>query len=242
MQKKIMRLKNESEVFKKIKVLFKRIKHKTIDTKTVKMNIPIFKLHSPKVIGSKVVNRVKSIATTGDDWTFSVFGLGTGATQTLKISNTTEFDSENGDCVILFIPIVIRVSVIETIKRKKSIGKGIKAELVNHKKQYNYQKGVTDCDESVCLKDIDKSKPYFEIFPLKKARYGKIIKYEKEINYSERYGINFSFSCFGSKIKMKSVLSSQKDIKLEYILPGGHDYYLAYTKKVPGICWHVKST
>jgi hypothetical protein len=86
----------EMNLLKRLKNIFKRIRFKTISSKIVKKHIDIFKLHSPNIKGCEVVNKVTDMEMFTNEWILKVFGIGTGAIQTLKVTNSVRYSSTDG--------------------------------------------------------------------------------------------------------------------------------------------------
>jgi hypothetical protein len=141
-------------------------------------------------------------------------------------------------CEILFVPVDIRVQLIVALKDGKPIGRGLKAELVNHNYYYKYNKGVVRFDNKyLCTSDANRDDPHVEIFPLRGATSDNSITFNKSISFTGQHNTIIDLPYFGLNAKMKCDLSYQNKIDLECHLIGGHNYYMFHTRKLPGICW-----
>ena len=127
-----------------------RIKKGTPIRQTIR--VPLFKLHSPHVPGSRVTY-MEDETETKSTWniTLGFPGFGMGSRKTIKVSYCCRVSCENGCCKIISMPLEVIITPLEVFDRNgKPINKSLQVEAAAKNNKKHFQRAVQNCEEQSC--------------------------------------------------------------------------------------------
>jgi len=86
------------------------------------LDVPLFMLAAPPVLGAKVAYSELVSNHLDPSWSISAPGSGTGARRSLTASASSEFTAADGDRQLIFLPVTYEVAEIEVRSNGKTIG------------------------------------------------------------------------------------------------------------------------
>jgi hypothetical protein len=214
-------------------------KYKIEKKKTTTIRVPLFTFGAPSIKNSKVTYQETTDFSHEIGWVVSLVipGVGMGASQEFDTQFSCKFTCVPGEFKTIFVPIRIRVNklgIYEHGIRIKDGGLRITAEA--GKLERNYRRGIESCRKKDCLPF---SEPEIEEFLLSRNKKGDISTYVDELSMKKPFDIGIGLDILGVKTALKAKVSLIKKLKLEYDLPGGHNYRLYLLKERMGIGWKV---
>ena len=137
-----------------LKKLLRKREYRIEDSVIAQVKVPLFRLHSPKVKGSKVIYEEAQSKETEVTWAVTILGTGMGATQSFGVRYAASFESTNGICKLIFAPVSIQVSLIGVYQRGKCLAKGLRTEMIGEKNETKINRGIAQLPEGACLQSI----------------------------------------------------------------------------------------
>ncbi|HKO97743.1 MAG TPA: hypothetical protein VJU86_12160 [Pyrinomonadaceae bacterium] len=215
-------------------ILDQRIEHTT----THQVRIPLFKLHSPKVARSKVSYVERQTDSSLAPWSVTVIGTGMGRTRKFALHHKQTFDSANGDCKLISVPVEIKVEKVTTYVLGKMIGQGFRSELV--------LEGVKRCSNSIdsipdeeCSRELNTTEKFDYEVEFSGDHSNAIHKIEWTETWSDTTEVKLGLKAFKTTIECKSIVQRDREIGLLFELPAGHKYELKKCREVRGVVWTV---
>lgn len=208
-------------------------------TKTKTIKVPLFTFGAPSVDRSKVIYEEKTDFAETRGWVVSLVvpGIGMGSSQEFKTTFACQFSCECGEFKTIFVPVRIRVSKLGIYERGTRVDDGgLRITAEGGKSARNYRRGIESCKEADCRGFLESEVNEFLLSGNKKKN---ISKYTDQLSRAEPIDISIGLDILGVKTALQARVSLQKEIKLEYDLPGGYDYQLYQLKKQLGIGWKV---
>jgi hypothetical protein len=206
--------------------------------------IPLFKLHLPqkddesKVDRSKVIFEESTLTGNSNNWEIEVFGAGMGATRTVKIECSTKIIAENGYCKIIYVKIPIRVKKMARREGQRRINYFLQVEI-DEEKSRTFRNGTKSCNKNDCKEDIKLIGPHYLEYELAGDLSGSINTYDETWTYDSGHSVKIGVSAFKMNAFIEARIFRQRQLKLTFELPGGHDYLLFPLKNKNGIKWKV---
>lgn len=227
---------NPSSKIEKFKHLIRRLKFKEENRKIIPVTVPLFKLHSPSVKGAKVIYR-ESGAPRQRGWFVTVFGQGTGSTNTYKVVYESTFESINGECRQVYVPIDLEVKSIGAYESGTKVGMGVHLSVQGIERDVLRKRGCDLLDEEECGASLEgdvqtkkynlkrETKPYTEDFS---HLWGNHLVDRIELE---------TISAFNTTITPLAELEHLHILDLTFKLPGKRNYDLRYNNS--GLHWTV---
>lgn len=225
----------------RLKRLKDRLEYRVEGTQSVSVKVPLFKLHSPRVRGASVTYRESEIVKRSRGWILTVFGIGMGATNIYRVVYDPPFVSNNGECLQVYVPLVLELKSIAVYESGVLKSRGIRAEIEGIEDHTVLRKrGCDSLPNEQCANKGLLGK--FEIvnYTLLKRR-----QPHKE-NFTRLWGNNVRKSielhmikAFGLTIHPLAELEHHQKLELEFSLPGKRNYALSYNTS--GLHWDVSS-
>lgn len=212
--------------------------HRVEAITTVPAKISLFKLHSPKVQGSKVSYIESKTETTLGHWAVTIFGTGMGKTRSFIVRFRNTFDSSNGDCKLIFVPVSMKVELIATYQKGKCIGRGLRTEMIL-KEQEELGKAIESMPEAEFLKDLDTAVGVETIFDFSGDSSSAIHKADCAAIWDDTLAGKFGLDAFKFSTENRTTITRTQEIGLTCELPAGHKYWLRRFQKERGITWEV---
>lgn len=229
----------ESSKIGKLKQLFGGLRLKDEETKIVSINVPLFRLHSPSVKGAKVIYREIGQTTKRErGWLVTVFGQGTGPTNTYKVIYDPPFESVDGECRQVYVPLQLEVTSIAAYESGRLAGRGIRLGVKGLEDEMVLRKrGCELLDAVHCRNHLagpvstlnynrkKESKPHTEPFT---QLWGTHVRDSIELE---------TIKVFNTTITPVAELEHLHQLDLEFKLPGKRNYVLRYNNS--GLQWTV---
>ncbi|MDQ3816322.1 MAG: hypothetical protein M3362_01365 [Acidobacteriota bacterium] len=223
----------------KVKRLVDRLEYRVEDSKFLPIKVPLFKLHSPSVKKAKVIYRELDAPEKEKGWWVKVFGIGTGPTKTLRVNYNPDFVSEKGECVQVFVPLVLNVKSIGVYKAGVLQNRGVSAEIEGIKDEGTLRKrGSQSLPEDECA-DRKLLGEYETLnFTLSNHKGTKLEKFKRKLKFDTARSVELQLiKVFGDLIRPMADVRHEQQIELEFVLPGSHDYYLSFGSG--GLHWDI---
>jgi hypothetical protein len=227
----------EPSKIEKFKRLISRLNFKEEGSRIIPVKVPLFKLDSPSVQGAKVIYR-ESGAPKQRGWFVTVFGQGTGSTNTYKVVYDSTFESINGECRQVYVPLELQVKSIGAYQSGDLVGKGVSLSVQGvESEQVLRKRGCDLLDKEECGAGLEgdvrtknynrkrETKPYTE-------------------DFSHLWGNHFvdsieleTIRAFNTSIRPLAELEHLHILDLTFKLPGKRNYDLRYNNS--GLHWIV---
>ena len=224
--------------------IVRRRTRKVDATGSARVEIPLFKLHSPLVPGSKVTWQETTAETKGGSWSVTIFGTGMGADQTFKVMLRRAYSNQDGEYDLIFASVKMRwwlVSLYERSKKGKQgelISSALEAEVDPDVRRHPLGRGARPLSEAELLEDMKfVLEPPLAKLELEQANrpWTDTYTWEKESEVDVRLGV----PKLGIVGAVRAKVRPQRAVELTFELPGGHEYWLLSLAKAPGIVCKV---
>jgi hypothetical protein len=227
----------EPSKIEKFKRLISRLDFKEEDSRVISVKVPLFRLHSPSVRGAKVIYR-ESGAAKQTGWHVTVFGQGTGSTNTYKVVYDSTFESINGECRQVHVPLDLQVKHIAAYQSRTLVGKGVSLSVQGIESEHVLRKRGSD------LLDMEECGAALEgDVRTKKYNRKRETKPHTE-DFSHLWGNHFvdsieleTIRVFNTSIRPLAELEHLHILDLTFKLPGKRNYDLRYNNS--GLHWRV---
>jgi hypothetical protein len=227
----------EGSKIERLKRIFRRLDFKEEGTKLVPIKVPLFKLHSPSVKGAKVTYR-ETITKNRRGWLVTVFGQGTGPTNTYQVVYDPPFESVNGECRQVYVPLQLEVKSIAAYDSGKLVGRGASMAVQGIQDPHVLRKRGCDLLDKVECSDVLAGD--FETRNYNRRSQPK----PETVGFSQLWG-NYvvetieleTIRVFNMPIRPLAQLEHHHKLDLEFKLPGRQNYDLLYNKT--GLHWIV---
>lgn len=213
-------------------------KRRVEDSTSLPVKIPLFKLHSPKVQGSKVSYIESKTETTSGHWSVTIFGTGMGRSQSFTVKYRNTFDSSNGDCKLIFVPVTMKVELIATYQFGECIGRGLRTELILEKRA-KFSKGIDSIPEGECSQGLDTTVGDEPEFDFSGDSSSAIHKVDWAAVWDDTLEAKFGLDAFKLRAEFRTTITRTQEIGLTCELPAGHKYRLRRFQNERGITWEV---
>lgn len=226
-------------VRERITELLGRFRYDVEAARDVRLNVPLFRLHSPPCEGASVTYQEQQEVEGSRGWLIRVFGIGTGASHTLRVVKVAEVRSVAGQCKEVFVPLVFHVEQLAIYRGSKRVSRGLRAELLDAtNQQLLSQRGARSLNPDACAW-VEAEDPACErltyelghdtsneasVFTL-----GRSSRLERDVSLSLR--------AFRIKVEGLAKVRREREIKLRFELPAGRDY--AVWVCPAGLRWRV---
>jgi hypothetical protein len=214
------------------------LKREVEDAADLKVRIPLFKLHSPKVQGSKVSFVEAGEGSWALPWSITVFGIGTGRTRKFVVKYKRTFDCSNGGCKLIFVPIKLRVEMVATHAGGTVIGRGLRTEMVLER-PLKIETGIASLSEEECSRELDAAEDFVYEADFSGDLSDDTHKEEWSLTCSETTETKLGVSALQSSFECRATVTREREIGLAFQLPAGHFYQLKQCREVRGIAWAV---
>ena len=227
-------------ILEKLKALIDRREYRTEETTSFSISVPLFKLHSPSVEGAKVTYRESDIADSENGWQVKLFGIGMGRTTTMKVGYACEFASARGECLQVFVPLVLTVNLVGVYKSGVLKSRGVRAEIAGIKDEWTLrQRSSETLSTDKCSGRSLQGKLKTETFPLSRHRSSQPAKFQRSWAFSTARTVELHLleAFQGISIEPLAKVKRERQLLLDFELPGEHDYQLRYNSS--GLNWEV---
>jgi hypothetical protein len=204
-----------------------------------KIDIPIFKFHSPNVENSKVTYETVVKTTATESWSVTILGFGTGNSQVFRLVNTSEFSSEAGECRLVRLPVTLQLTWLNLYQRNKFLRKVLRVEPSPKYENEIMNAGVKPLAEAVCQPDLCSIFKTSQVYPLAEELPNKISKYSQKWDSETEKGFSAGVEAFNLKGQCQARVRRETGITLTICLPGGHDYRMFRLKEPDGLVWET---
>lgn len=227
-------------ILEKLKALIDRREYRTEDSTSFSISVPLFKLHSPTVEGAKVTYRESDLADNEKGWLVKIFGIGMGRTTTMKVGYACEFVSAKGECLLVFLPLVLNVNLVGVYKSGVLKSRGIRAEVAGLKEEWTLrQRSSETLSSDECNRASLQGSLRTENFPLSGHHGSQPAKYQRSwaFNTARTVELHLSEALKGISIEPLANIKRERQLSLDFELPGKHDYRLRYNSS--GLNWEI---
>ena len=206
---------------------------------TARVDIPLFKLHSPSVRGSKVTWEESTAQTRGGTWLVTIFGIGMGADQTLSVVYEDKYSNHDGAYDLIYATVVMRWRLVSFYERRakgargKLISSAIEAEVDERVRRHPLGRGVKRLSNDELVDDMNfvLDPPVDKREVLTSDPWTRAYEWRESTEFEVRLGI----PQIGISAAAKASVRPQHTVKLTFELPGGHEYELLRLANAPGI-------
>jgi hypothetical protein len=223
--------------------IVRRRRRKVEKTGTARVDIPLFKLHSPSVPGSKVTWQESTAETRAGSWSVTIFGIGMGADQTLTVIYEDKYSNYGGEYDLIYATVTMRWWLVSLYERGKKGASGkpisttIEGEVDESVRRHPLGRGVRPCDE--LADDLNSVlEPPLATYDVRTPNpWTPGYEWEKATEFDVRFGI----AQIGISAAARASVHPQHKVTLTFELPGGHAYELLRLAKAPGIVCRARA-
>lgn len=193
--------------------------------RTEEIQVPLFRLHSPAVAGSRVDYSEGYELGSSRGWRVTIPGFGAGKTKTLGVGYTNTYASVNGECKEVWVPVRIRIFDVATYENGVLVGQGISAEAEGHSRKTSLrQRGIRSFSPTECAKRHIREDGPSEDFLLAGDKTGEPMKHDSRWSLDVERVVSLHLSGRGIGFEPTAFVKRSREIRLHYTLPPGHDY------------------
>jgi hypothetical protein len=227
----------QASKIERLKRLFSGLDFKEEDTKIIPIKVPLFKLHSPSVQGAKAIYR-ELHTKKKRGWFVTVFGQGTGPTNTYHVIYDPPFESINGECRQVYVPLDLQVKSIAAYESGDLVGRGVRLSVHGIEDEHVLRKrgcdlldqercsdGLTGAVKTINYNQKNQSKPQTKSFDY---LWGSHVVDSIELE---------TIRVFNMPITPLAQLEHYHKLELEFKLPGKRNYILRYNNS--GLQWAI---
>ena len=208
-----------------------------VESKMIEIQVPLFKLHSPAVHGSRVTYQESDASVTGRGWTVTILGAGTGSDRKFEVQYTATFRSENGGYELVFAPVPVRVDRVRVYERGDVCGEGIRSAVELSSKAH-LNKALKTLTARDLRRDSELTDPDEERFQLGRST-------SNSATYTWRWAeltafrLQLGAQVFGMQAVIPADVQRAHELVLTFELPCGHDYGMRRLRDEHGFVWRV---
>jgi hypothetical protein len=166
----------------------------------------------------------------------TVLGTGMGATQSVSVTCTSEFEAIEGECKSIFVAFPLRVYLIGIYEKGALIGRGLRSEVPEDQRS-SFTLGIksaTDTESISASRNADLSEEVFQLSGDSSTAVHTFSRVEEE---KAQFELKSGLRVFELDLSSKTEISRTSKIKLTFKLPAGFDYRLKYDRDGSGIWW-----
>lgn len=222
----------------KIKRLVGRLEYREESSELVSIKVPLFKLHSPSIRGARVIYR-ESMQDKERGWLVKVFGIGMGSTNTYRVVYDPPYISENGECLQVFVPLVLHAKSIGVYRSGVLQSRGIRAEIEGIEDERTLrQRGCDTLPKDECADKSLLGAYRTQKYALSQQRHSQRETFTSLLKGSIARTVELHIvNVLGYSIKPIADVKHQQQLELEFELPGSRDYSLCYNSS--GLHWDI---
>jgi len=217
--------------------LVSQLEYQEEDSKFEMVQVPLFKLHSPPVQKARVTYRESDLPEKERGWLVKFFGIGMGPTKTFKVVYDPDFISERGECLQIFVPLVLHIRKIGVYKAGVLQSHGIRAEVENIKDESTLRKrGCQQLHKDECANKTLLGKHKTKQYALSQYGPTQVESFKLSLPFNVARTVEMRFrGVFGESFDALAQVRHQRQLELEFKLPGSRDYYLSFNSS--GLHW-----
>ena len=209
------------------------------ETIDVPVRVPLFRLHAPAVDGAKVTYSQKIESSGEAGWEIKVFGTGLGSSVTLKASHTTKYETSNGACKRIFLPVTIQVSRLGIYRGGDRVGTTIRTEVSRKGTEGGFVNGIELLRTADCALVATSDRRLFTI-PAIDDSTGAPLEHEQTFAIGGSFEASLGLKAFDVESSVKAKVERQQEVSLGFTVPGGHDYDVYAPSGIDGIACVVR--
>lgn len=189
------------------------------------LRVPLFRFSAPRVPGAKVEYSESQSAIGGASWRARIFGAGTGGSYALEYETEHCYSAENGECKLIFVPVRLRIALVDVIEAGRVVGEGLRAEVQMPKskdRSWIRGRGVRDLTDADCTQPLGIVPDELFDYPLAGAS-GHPIRARRSWRVDVEREVFIGLSkVFGAEIRTK--IKRERSLGVDLTLPVGRDY------------------
>jgi hypothetical protein len=189
----------------------------------------LFVLASPPVRGSCLTYSESASDSSSSGWHITVFGSGTGADVTVRLTSRWKFVARDGICKRVVLPATLAVSRLGIFRDGTQVREAERTEL-------------DKVDESPVVEvmkhdELPEHDPRGEVITYELAgdTSGDIATYELEHEFKEEFDVELGLDAFKIKAGIRAAVRQERTAKLTFDLPSGVDYCFHYLSRPNGV-------
>ena len=224
-------------ISQRLKDLVGRLEYREEGSKFELVQVPLFKLHSPPVKKARVTYRESDVPKKERGWLVKFFGIGMGPTKTFKVVYEPDFVSERGECLQIYVPLVLHIRNIGVYKSGVLQGRGIRAEVESIKEESTLRKrGCHKLHKNECSNKTLLGKHETKEYSLSKHSITQLEKFKLSMPFNVARNVEMHFvEVFGKSFDALARVRHERQLELEFELPGSRDYRLSFN--LSGLHW-----
>jgi hypothetical protein len=161
-----------------------------------------------------------------------------GATKTLKVDYDPDFVSERGQCLEIYVPLVLHIRSIGVYNKAGNLmSRGIRAEVESVEEEKTLRKrGHHILPPAECAIGTLRGKLNSRDYDLSNQRATHLEKFNLSLAFNVARNVEFRFvEVFGRTFNALARVSHVRQLELEFQLPGSRNYYLSFN--TAGLHW-----
>lgn len=227
----------KEKISQRLKDLVNQLEYREEGSKFELVHVPLFKLHSPPVKKARVTYRESDVPKKERGWLVKFFGIGMGPTKTFKVVYEPDFVSERGQCLQIYVPLVLHIRNMGVYKAGVLQGRGIRAEVESIKEESTLRKrGCNKLPKDECASKTLTGKRQTKQYSLSKYEVTQLEKFKLSLPFNVARNVEMHFvEVFGKSFDALARVRHERQLELEFELPGSRDYNLTYN--LSGLHW-----
>lgn len=209
----------------RIRHVFQGLSFETEEQQRIVVEVPLYRLHSPRVRGARVTYSEGRAVASGASWRVRVFGLGPGATRTVQVSYSKGFASAAGQCKEIFVPLELEFERIVVQERGHHLSRGMRVQVrtLDEPKALR-TRGAKTYPPDQCQARHRPGECEADTFLLASDLSDEPSTGEHRWSSDVARDVGLQLSPFGIGVEALAQVRSTTHFLLVYTLPPGHDY------------------
>lgn len=229
------------------------------EPENLSIRVPIFRLSSPSVPGSRATYQEGATQGADNSWTLTVLGIGMGANQVFDAASTDGFYARSGDCKTFFLALDLLVTPLRIYSGRSFLHRALRVEAqvdrydgipglgvgwCRDRRCYLSQRGfagleTTKCALGDCL--LTRASKLWQRWNLHDDKPGDAFTSSRSIEMRRRgtRKLRYEVSAFGLQAEGRLEITRKVSLTVTFDLPGGYDYVLYRLNEIDGLAWRI---
>jgi hypothetical protein len=229
---------SHESLLQRVQRVFQGISFETEDSETLVIDVPLFRLHSPTVKGARVAYAEGREIADGASWRVKLLGLGPGPSTTLQVGFTKGFESWDGQCREIFVPIAVELEHVRVSKRGRPAGRGLRFQVKRALEPKTLRtRGSRTLTSAQCAARHVPGACEEDTFLLAGDGGPEPATGDFHSSKDVAHEVGLSLTAFGVGIDALAQVRTTTHVRLTYSLPPGHNYVAL--REPRGVYWKL---
>ena len=213
-------------VVSRLRQVLRLERHKVDSFIVDRVRIPLFLLHCPDGPRCRVSYRESTGQRRARGWYITIPGVGMGTTHSLIVEFSAEFCAEEGECKLIFVPLLFRYSKVGVYKKGRRLRHYLRTEVLPPREQGALRKGAEEYPKKHVLETLRRVGRARSVFHLSRENPTSLARYTDTWTTEDELEYRIAVEALGLKALAQACIRCQHTVRLRYELSGGRNYQL----------------